>query len=84
MPIQQQWTFTDVVSGEKIVQATNNLPDGWADLLGDCHGPKGLYIVAQRMITAVTAGKATYAEIASTPYSSGNVMDQGYTLPQGF
>jgi len=84
MPIQQQWVYTDVVSGETDISNTNTPPIGWSYVGDDHHGPKGLYIIAQRMITAIATGHATYTEATSLAYGDASGIDSGYQLPPNF
>lgn len=81
MPGIQQWVYTDVVSRETATLPGPGVPDKWVIIDSDCHGPLGLYIIAQRMITRVAAGQATYAEVTTTPYDAASALDSGYTLP---
>jgi hypothetical protein len=84
MPVVQQWVFTDVVSGETLAQDNSNIPPNWGQVAGDYHGPLGLYIIAQRIITqAIPAGNATYVEVSTTPYDATSALDGGYTIPPG-
>lgn len=83
MPGIQQWVYTDVVSGETATLPAPGLPDKWAMIDSDCHSPLGLFIIAQRMITRVTPGDATYFEVTTTPYDANSDLDGGYTLPDG-
>lgn len=81
MPQSQQWVYTDVVSGESATLPSAGLPTEWAFIDSDWHGPLGLYIIAQRLITQVIPGNATYVEVVSTPYDPTSALDSGYTLP---
>lgn len=82
MPVIQQWVFTDVVSGETAAQADSSVPPDWGQVAGDYHGPLGLYIIAQRIITqAIPDGNATYVEVTTTPYDATSTLDSGYTIP---
>lgn len=81
MPSAQQWVYTDVVSGETATLPTSGLPSEWAFIDNDWHGPIGLFIIAQRLITQVIPGNATYVEVVSTPYDSASTLDSGYVLP---
>ncbi len=81
MPSVQQWVHTDAVSAESVTLPTAGLPPQWAIVGGDVHGPLGLYIIAQRMITQVTPGNATYEQVTSTPYDPTSTLDSGYSLP---
>lgn len=83
MPSAQQWVFTDLVSGETVAVPTPELPPLWGTIGGDCHGPKGLYIIAQRLITRGVTGQATYADLMSAPYETASDLDNGYTMPDG-
>lgn len=83
MPSTQQWVYTDVVSGEVATLPSAGLPDRWAILDSDCHGPRGLFIIAQRLILQVTPGNATYDEASNTPYDANSTLDSGYTIPEG-
>lgn len=83
MPSAQQWVYTDVVSGEIATQPNAGTPPQWAIINSDCHGPRGLFIVAQRLITRVIPGLATYDEAVNTPYDSTSALDGGYTIPTG-
>lgn len=83
MPSTQQWVYTDVVSGELETLPNAGLPDKWAIVAGDCHGPRGLYIIAQRLINQVTAGNATYEQAVTAPYDASSPLDSGYTIPSG-
>lgn len=83
MPSTQQWVYTDVVSGESATLPSAGLPAAWAILDGDCHGPQGLYIIAQRLINQVVTGNATYDQAATTPYDASSTLDSGYTIPEG-
>lgn len=82
MPVIQQWVFTDVVSGETTAQGDSSIPPNWGQVAGDYHGPLGLYIIAQRIITqAIPAGNATYADVVATPYDAASTLDSDYTIP---
>lgn len=81
MPGSQQWLYTDVVSGETATTTTAGLPAEWGTIDNDYHGPKGLYIIAQRLITQVIPGNATYSEVVNTPYDPTSDLDSGYTIP---
>lgn len=82
MPAVQQWLFTDVVSGETITQSDSGIPPNWGMVASDYHGPLGLYIIAQRLITqAIPAGNATYVEVTTVPYDATSPLDSGYTIP---
>lgn len=83
MPSSQQWVYSDVVSSETITVPTAGLPAQWAVIDGDCHGPRGLYIIAQRLINQVVPGNATYDQAANTPYDPDSTLDSGYTIPTG-
>jgi hypothetical protein len=83
MPSTQEWVYTDVVSGETATLPSAGLPDRWAIVDGDCHGPRGLFIIAQRLINQVIPGNATYDQAATTPYDSASALDAGYTIPEG-
>jgi len=83
MPGVQQWVYTDVVSGETETLPSAGLPDQWAIIDSDCHGPRGLFIIAQRLINQVIPGHATYDQAAATPYDASSALDSGYTIPQG-
>lgn len=83
MPSFQQWVFTDLVSGETATNPNPNLPPHWGTVGDDCHGPRGLYVIAQRLITRVIPGLATYAEVMTTPYDSTSALDGGFTIPEG-
>lgn len=83
MPSTQQWVYTDVVSGETATSPTPDLPARWGTVGGDCHGPRGLYIIAQRLITRAVAGEATYAEVMTAPYDAAAPLDGDYTIPEG-
>ena len=80
MPSTQQWVFTDLVSGETASVLAPDLPPLWGTVGGDCHGPKGLYIIAQRLITRGVTGQASYADLMSAPYDPASELDSGYTL----
>lgn len=81
MPSIQQWLFTDVISGESVTTEHAGIPTRWALVGSDYHGPLGLYIIAQRLITRVLSGQATYDQVISTPYDAGSELDSGYSLP---
>lgn len=81
MPQSQQWVYTDVVSGESATLPSAGLPEEWAFIDNDWHGPLGLYIIAQRLITQVIPGNATYVEVTDTPYDPNSALDSGYELP---
>jgi hypothetical protein len=83
MPGSQQWVYTDVVSGETVTVPDAAMPEGWAVISGDCHGPRGLYVIAQRLINQVIPGNATYEQVVTTPYDSTSALDSGYTIPPG-
>lgn len=83
MPSAQQWVYTDVVSGETGTFPSAGLPPEWAMIDNDCHGPLGLYIIAQRLITQVMPGDATYEQVVTTPYDATSPLDSGYTIPTG-
>lgn len=83
MPSVQQWVFTDLVSGETATSPTPDLPGRWGTVGGDCHGPLGLFIIAQRLITRGRTGAATYEQIMAAPYDGASDLDAGYTLPTG-
>lgn len=95
MATSLQWVYSDVVSGESAAEPclgsgmpgqpiqSGALPEGWAIVDGECHGPRGLYIIAQRMILQVVTGNATHAEAATTPYDPSSTLDSGYTIPAG-
>jgi hypothetical protein len=83
MPSTQQWVYSDVVSGETATLPSAGLPDQWAILDGDCHGPRGLFIIAQRLINQVVPGNASYDQAATTPYDPESALDSGYTIPEG-
>jgi hypothetical protein len=83
MPSVQQWVYTDVVSGESEILPGSGLPDRWAVVDGDWHGPRGLYIIAQRLILQVVTGNASYDQAATTPYDAASTLDAGYTIPEG-
>lgn len=83
MPSAQQWVYTDVVSGETATLPSAGLPAQWAILDGDCHGPRGLYIIAQRLITQVIPGNADYDQASNTPYDASSALDSVYTIPTG-
>jgi hypothetical protein len=83
MPSIQQWVYTDVVSGETAITYDAATPEHWALIGNDHHGPLGLYIIAQRMITQVYPGNATYEEVLTTAYEPQSALDSGYTLPAG-
>jgi hypothetical protein len=82
MPSIQQWVFTDVVSGESVVTDHAGIPPRWALIGSDYHGPLGLYIIAQRLITRVIPGEATYEQVIATPYELESDLDSGYQLPE--
>jgi hypothetical protein len=81
MPASEQWLYTDVVSGESATMSVAGLPTGWAHVGADCHGPLGLYIIAQRLINQVIPGNATYDQVTSTPYDAQSPLDSGYPYP---
>lgn len=83
MPVAQQWVYTDLVSGESETLLCAGLPDRWAIVDGDWHGPRGLYIIAQRLILQVVTGGATYDQAATTPYDASSALDAGYAIPEG-
>jgi hypothetical protein len=83
MPSVQQWVHTDLVSGEEATGDNAGLPPGWALIDGEYHGPRGLFVIAQRLINQVIPGKASYGEVVSTPYDPKSALDSGYTLPPG-
>lgn len=83
MPSAQQWVYTDVVSGESATLPMAGLPDHWAIVDGDCHGPRGLFVIAQRLINQVTTGQATYEQAATIPYDPTSTLDSGYVIPEG-
>lgn len=83
MPSAQQWVYTDAVSAESATLPVAGVPPQWAMIDGDCHGPLGLYIIAQRLITQVIPGNATYSEVVTTPYDASSALDSGYTIPTG-
>jgi hypothetical protein len=81
VPSTQQWVYTDLVSGETIAVSNPDLPPRWGTVGDDCHGPMGLYIIAQRLITKGASGEATYADLMNAPYDPTSDLDSGYTLP---
>lgn len=83
MPSDQQWVYTDAISGESATLPNAGLPPQWAVVGGDVHGPRGLYVIAQRLITQVIPGNATYEQVTTTPYDAGSALDGGYTIPPG-
>lgn len=83
MPLTQQWVYADVVSGESETMPVAGLPVEWSFIGSDCHGPRGLYIIAQRLILQVIPGNATYDDVVSTPYDANSALDSGYTIPEG-
>jgi hypothetical protein len=83
MTVSQQWVYTDVVTGETATLPGAGLPERWAVVDGECHGPRGLYIIAQRLILQVIPGNATYADAATIPYDASSALDAGYTIPDG-
>lgn len=83
MPTSHKFLFSDTVSGETLLADTNDLPTGWGNVAGDVHGPKGLWIIAQRLITntaGLTAGTVHYAELTSTPYPD-SALDANVPAP---
>lgn len=72
-----------MVSGEVATLPSAGLPDKWAILDSDCHGPRGLYVIAQRLILQVIPGNATYDQASNTPYDANSALDSGYTIPEG-
>lgn len=83
MPSVQQWFHTDLVSGEEATLTDAGTPPGWAVIDGEYHGPRGLFVIAQRLINQVIPGKATYGEVVSTPYDPASELDSGYEIPPG-
>ncbi len=83
MPSIQQWVHTDLVSGETATLDNAGLPASWAVIDNEYHGPRGLFIIAQRLINQVIPGKATYYDVVSTPYDPNSALDSGYTIPPG-
>jgi hypothetical protein len=81
MPSIQQWLYTDVVSGESVTTTNAGIPDRWALVGSDYHGPLGLYVIAQRLITQVIPGNASYDQVITTPYDPESVLDSSYALP---
>lgn len=83
MPSVQQWVHTDVVSGETATLDNAGVPARWALIDGEYHGPRGLFIIAQRLINQVIPGKASYGDVVTTPYDPQSTLDSGYTVPSG-
>lgn len=82
MPAVQQWLYSDSVSGESVTQTDGGIPANWGVVAGDYHGPLGLYIIAQRLITQVIpAQNFTYTQVVNTPYDPTSALDSGYTIP---
>lgn len=67
MPLEQKWVFTCPITGSVVAQENEELPERWARIGGEVYSPKGMYVLAHRILKHPDA---PYAQLLTAPFRS--------------
>jgi hypothetical protein len=67
MPRQQKWVYTCPITGAEEAMMGENLPERWARIGGEYYSPRGMFVLAHRILKHP---EATYEAILTAPYPS--------------
>lgn len=77
MPIEQKWHFECPITGTVVAADSETLPERWARIAGEVYSPRGMYILAWRILMHP---ESDYRELLSAQYPS-TVFDDWQVNP---